>query len=117
MSKDCTVHEQVKMQLAHLKYLVDAETKRKEECDMWGIKYTPSNRKWADIELYKAYKDEVERNGDKNLIVMVKLCGDGGLNMYGTYPFARRYVHEEHLVYRDGCGEVLLKEGEVKVGK
>lgn len=107
------IHEQVKMQLAYLKYWVDAEVIQEELCKKWGTRYTPSRRKWEDIELYEAYKREIEKNGDKNLLVMVKMCGDG---MYGTYPFARRYVNEEYLVHRnDYGGEILVRESEVRL--
>ena len=112
------VHEQVQMQLAHLKYWVDAEVEAERRCKEWGIKYTPSRRKWEDIELYEDYKKEVEKNGDKNLLVMVKMWGEDGINMYGTYPFARRYVHQDYLVHRTVHGpEVLLREDNAKVIK
>lgn len=112
------VHEQVARQLAHLKSWVDAEIEAEKRCKEWNIPYTPSRRKWEDISLYEEYKREVEKNDDKNLLVMVKMWGDDGINMYGTYPFARRYVHEEYLVYRSEYGsEVLLKESEAKVLK
>lgn len=112
------VHEQVTRQLAHLKSCVDAEIEAENRCKEWNIPYTPSRRKWEDISLYEEYKREVEKNGDKNLLVMVKMWGDDGTNMYGTYPFARRYVHKEYLVHRNEYGgEVLLKESEAKVLK
>lgn len=107
------IHEQVKRQLEYLKYWVDAEVEHEKRCKEWGIHYEPSRRKWEDIALYEEYKREVEKNGDKNLLVMVKMWGDG---MYGTYPFARRYVHEPYLVHRNKYGgEVLLREDEVEV--
>jgi hypothetical protein len=110
------IHEQVKRQLAYLKYWVDAEIKNEEDCKNWGIRYTPSNTKWKDIERYEAYKKEVEKNGDKNLLVMVKMRGEDGINMYGTYPFARRYVNEEYLIHRTEYGsEVLCRESKVNV--
>ena len=110
------IHEQVQRQLEHLKYWVDAEVKHEEDCKKWGIRYTPSRRKWEDIELYEAYKKEVEKNGDKNLLVMVKMWGEDGINMYGTYPFARRYVREEYLVRRTQYGtEILCKESEANI--
>lgn len=108
---DYTVHEQVKRQLEYLKYWVDAENKEEENCKKWNIRYTPSRRKWENIHLYNEYKKEVEKNGDKNLLVMVKMRGEDGINMYGTYPFARRYVGGNHLVHRHkNGGEVLMKE-------
>jgi hypothetical protein len=111
------IHEQVKMQLEYLKGWVEAEKEMERRCDMWGIPYTPSRRKWEDIDNYEKYKREVEQNGDKNLLVMVRLKG-GYVNMYGVYPFARRYVHEEYLVYRfPNGGELLLKENEVEIVK
>lgn len=107
------VHEQVARQLAYLKSWVDAEIEDEKRCKEWNIPYTPSKRREENAFLYKEYKEEVEKNGDKNLLVMVKMCGDDGINMYGVYPFARRYAHEEYLVYRDKYGgEVLIKESE-----
>ena len=112
------IHEQVGKQLEYLKMWVDAEIKQEERCKEWDIPYTPSRRKWEDISLYEEYKREVEKNGDKNLLVMVKMNGEDGINMYGVYPFARRYVHENYLVHRtENGGEILLKEDEVKVLK
>jgi hypothetical protein len=110
------IHEQVKKQLAYLKYWVDAEVIQEELCKTWKTRYTPSRRKWENIELYEAYKKEIEKNGDKNLLVMVKMRGENGINMYGIYPFARRYAHQDYLVHRTVHGtEILLKEDEVEV--
>ena len=105
------IHEQVRKQLEHLKYWVDAEIENERRCKAWNIPYTPSRRKWEDISLYEDYKKEVEKNGDKNLLVMVKMNGD---HMYGVYPFARRYAYEPYLVHRTAHGtEILLREDEV----
>lgn len=107
------IHEQVRMQLEYLKAWVDSEIEQEKMCKKWNIPYTPSRRKWEDIDLYQDYKREIEKNGDKNLLVMVKIWGDG---MYGTYPFARRYVDKPYLVYRNEYGgETLLREDEVEV--
>lgn len=112
------VHEQVELQLKHLKYWVDAEVKSEERCRKWNIPYTPSRRKWEDIELYNEYKREVEKNGDKNLLVMVKMNGEDGVNIYGVRPFARRYVHQDYLVHRTvHGGEILCREDNVTVIK
>ena len=47
---------------------------------------------------------------------MVELNGDDGLNVYGVYPFAKRYVGEDYLVHRlKYGGELLLRKEEVKV--
>lgn len=111
-----TIHEQVRKQLEYLKMWVDAEIKEEERCKKWNIPYTPSRRKWEDISLYEEYKREIEKNGDKNLLVMVKMNGEDGINIYGVRPFARRYVHKEYLVYRfENGGELLVKESKVKV--
>ena len=105
------IHEQVQKQLEYLKRWVDAEVESEANCKKWGIPYTPSRRKWEDIKLYEEYKREVEKNGDKNLLVMVKMHGEDGINMYGTYPFARRYVHQDYLVHRHiNGGEILIRE-------
>lgn len=113
-----TIHEQVRKQLEHLKYWVDAEVEAEERCKNWVIPYNPSRRKWEDISLYEEYKREVEQHGDKNLLVMVKMNGEGGINMHGIYPFARRYVYEPYLVHRTVYGtEILLREDEINVVK
>ena len=70
------IHEQVKMQLEALRYWVDAEEKNKERCKKWNIPYIPSNRAWINIDNYNLYKEEINKNGDKNLIVMVKMNGE-----------------------------------------
>lgn len=114
------IHEQVKIQLEHLKLLVDIEEKREKDCKEWKIPYIPSRRKWEDIRNYEEYKKEIEQNGDKNLLVMVKMKGD--FCMYGTYPFARRYVDRKFGEYflkhhtKNGA-DILLTESEVEVVK
>lgn len=110
------IHEQVKMQLEYLKYWVDAEIEEEKRCKELGITYTPSRRKWTNIDNYELYKAEAEKNGDKNLLVMVKMSGENGINMYGVYPFARRYKNEGYLVHRtkDG-GEILLNEDTARI--
>lgn len=106
-----TIHEQVQKQLAYLKMWVDADIEAERRCKQWGIPYTPSRRKWEDISLYEDYKREIEKNGDKNLLVMVRMNGEDGINMYGTYPFARRYVHQDYLVHRTQHGtEIFIRE-------
>ena len=110
------VHDQVRKQLEYLKYWVDAEIETEERCKRLNIPYTPSRRKWENISLYQEYKKEVEKNGDKNLLVMVKMNGEDGIRMYGIYPFARRYVREGYLVHRFGNGsEVLARVDEVNI--
>lgn len=110
------VHEQIKKQLDYLKSWVDGEKENEKRCKEWGIPYVPSRTKWQEIENYETYKNEVEKNGDKNLLVMVKMNGEDGINMYGVYPFARRYVGEDYLVYKDeNGGEILLREDEVEI--
>lgn len=112
------IHEQVQMQLDYLKMWVDAEIEDEIRHKEWNIPYTPSNRKWADISQYEEYKREVEQNGDKNLLVMVRMKGEHGINMYGVYPFARRYIHHrELLVHRTKYAEVLFREDEVEIVK
>lgn len=111
------IHKQVQMQLDHLKCWVDNEKEMEERCKKSNISYNPSRRKWENIEQYEAYKKEVEQNGDKNLLVKIRMKGEGGISMYGVYPFARRYIHpRELLVYRTKHGaEVLLKEDDVEI--
>lgn len=108
------IHEQIKKQLDYLKSWVDGEKENETRCKEWGIPYTPSRTKWQEIENYERYKKEVESNGDKNLLVLVNMGGE--FNMWGVYPFARRYVNEDYLVYRNKHGgEILLRKDEVKV--
>ena len=110
-------HEQVQKQLDYLKAWVDGEEKRKKDCEEWKIPYTPSNRKWENERQYKEYLKEIETNGDKNLLVMVRFRGDDGINMYGVYPFARRYADNwELLVHRTEYGtEILVKRSECEI--
>lgn len=114
------IHEQVKKQFEYLKSLVDSEKKREEQCKKWNITYEPSRRKWVNIDDYEEYKKEIEKNGDRNLLVMVHLNGNDGINMYGTYPFARRYVDMRYgdyfLVHRNNSGgELLFMESEAEI--
>lgn len=114
------MHEQVQKQLDFLKSLVDGEEKRKEDCKKWNITYTPSRRKWVDIDNYNEYKREIEKNGDKNLLVMAKfnmndctLCGK-------ILPFARREAHMSFgtyfLIHRteDDC-HLLMDESSAEI--
>ena len=110
------IHEQVKKQLEYLKYWVDAEVEEEKLSKKLGIRHTPSRRKWEDIELYEDYKMEIEKNGDKNLLVMVKMNGEDGINMHDVYPFARRYVRESYLVHRTAHGtEILMTEDDANI--
>ena len=112
------IHEQVQKQLAHLKVWVDGEVEHEKRCKELGIRYEPCRRKWEDIRLYEDYKKEIEKNGDKNLLVMVKMNGEDNISMYGVYPFARRYVREQYLVHRTKYGtEILIKEDEANIVK
>jgi len=106
------IHKQVQMQLEYLKRLIDEEKENERRCKEWKIPYTPSNRKWKNIEDYENYKAEVEKNGDKNLLVMVRMDGNkDGIRMYGNQPFARRYAGECYLIHRTENGsEILIKE-------
>ena len=70
---DKNIHKQVLMQLAHLKYWVIAELENEERAKKLGIPYNSSNRKYDDIYEYKEYEKEIEKNGDKNLLVMVNM--------------------------------------------
>jgi hypothetical protein len=116
MTMEKEIHEQVRKQLQYLKCLVDGEVEMEQRCKEWGIRYTPSRRKWEDIDNYERYKREVETNGDKNLLAMVDMRNEHDINMYGIYPFARRYVHEEYLVHRTGHGtEIMLRESNAKL--
>lgn len=114
------MHEQVQQQLDYLKYLVDIEIKQEERCKKLGIRYTPSIRKWIDIDNYNEYKKEIERNGDKNLIVMVKINGKTSLSYGKILPFAKREVHMSYGTYflvhrtKDGA-ELLMREDEAEV--
>lgn len=116
------IHEQVKMQFEYLKSLVDNEKKNEEDCKKWGIPYEPSRTKWVNIENYEEYKREIEKNGDKNLLVMVRLSEESGFNMRGIYPFAKRYVSMQYGEYflkhttKHGT-DLLIKESEVEIVK
>jgi hypothetical protein len=110
------IHEQVRMQLEYLKSSVDGEIEREARCKELGITYTPSRRRQINIDNYEMYKEEIEKNGDKNLLVMVYLNGEDGIRMYGTYPFARRYKNEGYLVHKNEYGtRFLLHEDEARI--
>lgn len=112
------VHEQVQKQLDYLKIWVDAEKNDEELSKKLGISHTPCRRKWIDIANYEAYKKEIEKNGDKNLLVMVDMNGERGIQLFGIVPFARRYVDDyELLVHRTGTAEILFRRDQVKVVK
>ena len=117
---DKNIHEQVLMQLAYLKYWVIAEEESKERSKRIGVPYTPSRRRSTDIYEYNEYKKEIEKNGDKNLLVMVNMNKEN-YRTKGITPFARRYVHISYgtyfLVHRTECAEILLREDEVEVVK
>ena len=110
------VHEQVQKQLDYLKIWVDAEKHDEELSKKLGISHTPCRRKWIDIANYEAYKKEIEKNGDKNLLVMVDMDSVDKVCITGVKPFARRYVNDyDLLVHRTGTAEILVKRSEVKV--
>ena len=113
------IHEQVQKQLDYLKSWVDGEEKHKQKCEEWNLPYIPSTRKWENERQYKEYLNEIEKNGDKNLLVMVRMRGNDVINMYGIYPFVRRYADDwEHLIYRTEHGtDILLKRSEVEIVK
>ena len=107
-----TLNEQVQKQLEHLKYLVDGEVEREKSCKEWGIPYTPSRTKYYNIDTYNNYKNEIEKNGDKNLIVKVNFTNGSQINLFGIYSFARRYINEPYLVYRINTNDILINENE-----
>lgn len=117
------VHEQVQKQLEHLKSLVDGEAEEERRCKAWDVSYTPSRTKRDNIAQYEAYQKEIEKNGDKNLLVWVRLKGEDGLNMRGVYPFAKRYVEpnrqgEYYLTHRTSPGaEILCRDSQVEIVK
>ena len=115
---DKNIHEQVLLQLAYLKYWVLSEEKHKERCNRIRVPYTPSRRKDEyEYNEYNEYKKELEKNGDKNLLVMVKEK-DGRIvpyakrevyRSYGTYFLIHRFKHS------DGYSEILCREDEVEI--
>ena len=114
------IHEQVQQQLEYLKYWVDAEIKNEKQCKEWNIPYTPSRRKWIDIDNYNEYKKEVENNGNKNLIVMVKINKKTSLSYGKILPFAKREAHMSYgtyfLIHRIKNGaELLITEDEAEI--
>ena len=105
------IHEQVLKQLEYLKSLVDNEIENEKNCKEWGISYIPSNRKYENIRLYNEYKTEIEKYGDKRLLIKARMNGN-------IYCFARRYIYESYLVYRCKNGaEIFVKEEDVQIIK
>lgn len=108
------IDEQVQKQLEYLKSLVDMEEREKKNCKKWNLPYTPSRRKWIDIDNYNEYKNEIEKNGDKNLLVMAKFNQKGCTLNGKILPFARREAHMSYgtyfLIHRTGHGDLLMRE-------
>ena len=100
------VHGQVARQLAYLKSCVDVEIEDEKICKKLNVPYTPSNRKWENISLYEEYKREVEKNGDKNLLVMVKMWGDNGIDITKNHMDCgmKIYDSEEQDTHAGGSG-------------
>lgn len=118
---DKNIHKQVLMQLAYLKYWVLAEEENEKRCENIHIPYTPSRRRGEDIYQYNEYVKEIEKNGDKNLLVMVNMNKEN-YRTKGITPFARRNVYMSYgtyfLIHRTEDGaEILLREDEVDVVK
>lgn len=111
---DKNIHEQVLMQLAELKYWVLAEEASKKRCEEIEVPYVPSRRREENRYQYNEYKREIEENGDKNLLVMVKSHVAKGVK-----PFARREVHMSYgtyfLIHRTDKAEILVREDEAEV--
>lgn len=107
-----TVHEQVKMQLNCLMSRVKYEEEEEMRCKKTNSQYIPSRRKWADQIEYEEYKNEIEKNGDKNLLVMIKLTKEDGHYRTETLPFARRRVREDRYVHRknNGMTQILISD-------
>lgn len=103
------INEQVQMQLDYLKSLVDYEKQQEMNCKKWNIPYSPSHRKDENVFQYQAYKNEIEQNQDKNLLAFIKMNGENDINIYGTLPFARRYVNDtQSFVHRLKNGPKIL---------
>ena len=117
---DKNIHRQVLLQLAYLKYWVVAEEENEKKCEKIHVPYTPSRRRGEDIYQYNDYVKEIEKNGDKNLLVMVNM-NKKNYRTKGITPFARREVHMSYgtyfLVHRTEYAEILLREDEVEVVK
>lgn len=116
------INKQIQQQLDYLKYLVDMEVNEKKNSDKWNLPYTPSRRKWLDIENYNEYLKEIEKNGEKNLLVMVKLNMDGCKLNGEILPFARREAHMSYgtyfLIHRTKNGaDILVMENEAEIIK
>ena len=117
---DKNIHKQVLMQLAYLKYLVLAEEENEKRCEKIHISYIPSRRRNENIYQYNEYVKEIEKNGDKNLLVMVNMNKEN-YRTKGITPFARREVNMSYgtyfLVHRTEHAEILFREDEVDVIK
>lgn len=107
------MHEQVQKQLEYLKRLVDIDKEEEADSKRYHMPYIPSRLKGEHIYDYNRYKQEIAKNGDKNLLVMVKYKGK-------ILPFARQYADLTFDMYflvhrREDNGEILLREDKVEV--
>lgn len=116
------IDEQVLKQLEYLKLLVDCEIKHEADCKKWEIPYEPSRRKRTDICEYEYYKKEIDKNGDKNLLVIGKLIGIGS-GVHTTldgkiFHFARRYVGSNLLVHKLKNGaDLFVSKDDIEIIK
>lgn len=98
------IHPQVLMQLEYLRGNAESEHNK------------GSRREYENIYDYKEYQKEIDRNGDKNLLVMGKFQDPYQFRMFGVKPFARRYKDSELLVHRPGTGgDVLVRIEDINV--
>lgn len=89
-----------------------------------------SRREYENIDNYKEYQKEIDRNGDKNLLVYGRFSNPNEYRRYTVdeikknnkivyaVPFARRYKDSDLLVHRpDSGGEILVNIEDIVVVK
>ena len=108
------IHPQVQLQLQYLKDWVDGEAREKQLCEKWDIPYSRSRTADENEYEYEMYRREIENNGDKNLLVYVKVKTDYG---HDIVPYARRYITSDykrgllvHRFDRSNASEPLVKD-------
>lgn len=101
------IHEKVQERLNYLKSLVDGQEEHRQNCKNWGLPWIPPMTYGLNICNYENYLKEIEKNGDKNLLVWVDVSEyktSSGFRPYGygIQPFVRATTNSD-LLFFDGC--------------
>jgi hypothetical protein len=115
---DMNIHPQVAKELEYYRRIAESPYNK------------GSRREYENIDNYKEYQKEIDRNGDKNLLVYGRFSNPNEYRRYTVdeikknnkvvyaVPFARRYKDSDLLVHRpDSGGEILVNIEDIVVVK